>query len=113
MSSYRRERPNSEITAITAPTPTTTKMTMPSASCIHEDCAHVATAATQDHGAPAPGALSGPIRAGARHGARADRLDRTRLVGILRLRRVPSPQALTDQSIAHESRSQPLWSISR
>src|SRR4051794_23616483 len=53
--------------------------------------AHVATAATQDDGAEAPGPLSRPVRAGARHGARAHRLHRARSVGVLRLNGVPWP----------------------
>src|SRR3954466_10878009 len=45
-------------------------------SVINQDCADVATTTTQDHGPEPPGAVPGPVRAGARDGACADRLDR-------------------------------------
>src|SRR5262245_53315347 len=63
------------------------------------DCAHVAPPATPDDGPEASGPVSGPVRARDRHRACADRLDRPGFMGILRLMGVPSPEALTDQSI--------------
>src|SRR5918999_872936 len=82
--------------AITTLTATTTKMTMPNASCMHHDCAHVATAQAQDDGPAAPDPLFRPVRAGDRHRARARRLDRAGGLGRVRLSAWPNVRFVTN-----------------